>query len=242
MEDPRFPLTRWSIVLIAAHGDDAESRAALATLCETYWYPLYAFVRRQGYTPDQAQDLTQGFFARLLEKNYLQDFRREKGRFRTFLLACLRHFLSNERDWAQAGKRGGGVLPESLDSVIESGEHRYGLEPRDTLTPEQLFERHWALALLVRSMGRLRGEQAESRTFPALEQFLTGDDATAPYRQIAGELATTETAVKAAVHRLRRRFREIVRDEIAQTVARPEEVGEEVRHLISILSGQGSGV
>src|SRR5262245_24986606 len=138
-----FPTTQWSLVLIAGEGFSAESQDALATLCRTYWYPLYAFVRRQGYSPDDAQDLTQSFFSRLLEKRYLRDCDRERGRFRSFLLASLKHFLSNERDRSRSQKRGGGVVVVPLDVIIQTGESRYSLEPRNDITPETIFERQW---------------------------------------------------------------------------------------------------
>ena len=229
----RFPTTQWHLVLIAGEGVSPESKEALATLCRTYWYPLYAFVRRQGYGPDEAKDLTQSFFTRLLEKRYLRDYQRERGRFRSFLLASLKHFLANERDWARAQKRGGNVSSLSLQTLMEVGEHRYGLEPRSNLTPEKIFERQWALTILDQVLLRVR---QDSDKFEQLKGFLVGDEVRIPYRQLANDLHTTEGALKVAVHRLRRRFREILREEIAHTVSDPAEVQEEIRYLMAIVA------
>ncbi len=234
----RFPTTRWSVVLAAKGSSTAASEEALATLCGIYWYPLYAYIRRRGYSADEAQDLTQGFFARLLEKRYLQDYQRERGRFRSFLLASLEHFLANQRDWSAAQKRGGGLLPVPLDLVLRSGETRYGLHARDELTPEKIFERQWALALLDQTLARLQAEFAaagRSGQFDRFKAFLTGDGVHVPYSQLAEELAMSEGAVKVAIHRLRRRFREVLREEISQTVADPDEIGDEIRYLMSVL-------
>jgi RNA polymerase sigma factor (sigma-70 family) len=229
----KFPTTQWNLVLTAGEGFSQQSQEALANLCRTYWYPLYAFVRRQGYPPEEAQDLTQGFFTRLLEKRYLREYRRERGRFRSFLLACLKHFLANERDWARAQKRGGGVSPSSLDHVIRTGEHRYSLEPRSNLTPEKIFERQWALTILDGVLLRLRDENEH---FDRLKDFLLRDERGIPYRQLADDLGTTEGALKVAIHRLRRQFREVLREEISHTVSDPGEVQEEIRYLMAILA------
>jgi RNA polymerase sigma-70 factor (ECF subfamily) len=225
-------------VLIAGQGSSEESRQALAKLCRLYWYPLYAFVRREGYDPDEAQDLTQAFFARLLEKKYLKDYQRERGRFRSFLLTALKHFLSNERDRRHAQKRGGGASLLSLDAVMEAGERRYSLEPRSDLTPERIFERQWALTVLDQVFLRLRGELDESgkkQQFELMKPFLVGAEDRIPYKDLASELNTTEGGLKVAIHRLRRRFREILRDEISQTVVHAGEVQDEIRYLISVL-------
>ncbi len=238
MPDNRFPSTQWSLVLIAGQGSSEESRQALAKLCRLYWYPLYAFVRREGYDPDEAQDLTQAFFTRLLEKKYLKDYQRERGRFRSFLLTALKHFLSNERDRSHAQKRGGGASLLSLDAVMEAGERRYSLEPRSDLTPERIFERQWALTVLDQVFLRLRGESDESgkkQQFELMKPFLVGAEDRIPYKDLASELNTTEGGLKVAIHRLRRRFREILRDEISQTVVHAGEVQEEIRYLISVL-------
>jgi RNA polymerase sigma-70 factor (ECF subfamily) len=234
----QFPTTQWHLVLLARGNLAHESRQALEVLCRTYWYPLYAFVRRQGYSPEEAQDLTQGFFARLLEKHYLRDYERERGRFRSFLLASLRHFLSNERDWLQAQKRGGGACPVSLDSVIETGERRYSLEPRSDVTPEKIFEKQWALTVLDGVLQRLHTESIQAGSadqFGRLKVFLTGDEIGIPYRQLATELGTTEGALKVAVHRLRRRFREVLREQISHTVSDPQEIQDEIRYLMSVV-------
>jgi RNA polymerase sigma-70 factor (ECF subfamily) len=227
-----------SLVRIAAQGSSEESRQALAQLCRLYWYPLYAFVRREGYSPDEAQDLTQAFFTRLLEKKYLRDYERHRGRFRSFLLASLKHFLSNERDRAGAQKRGGGAAVLSLDAAIQAGERRYSLEPRSELTPDRIFERQWALTVLDRVISRLQAEFDESgkrSQFERMKPFLTGDETRIPYADLAGQLDMTEGALKVAIHRLRRRFREVLRDEIAQTVVHPHEIQDEIRYLVSVL-------
>ena len=238
MRNDRFPSTQWSLVLIAGEGAGEASREALATLCRVYWYPLYAFVRREGYGPEEAQDLTQAFFTRLLEKKYLRDCDRDRGRFRSFLLAALKHFLSNERDRAHAQKRGGGAYVLSLDWVIQTGESRYSLEPRSDLTPEKIFERQWAVTVLDQVFSRLQDEMEESGKtshFQRIKPFLTGAEEHIPYRDLAGELNTTEGALKVAIHRLRRRFREILRDEISRTVVHPDEVQDEIRYLVAAM-------
>ena len=233
-----FVTTHWSVVLTARRSDTTRAQAALAKLCQTYWYPLYAYVRRRGYGPHDAQDLTQEFFARLLEQNWLAQADRERGRFRTFLLAALSHFLANEWDKAQAQKRGGAVqlVPLQLDSA----ETRYGQEPTDPVTPEQCFERRWALALLDEVLNRLRQEHVTAgteRLFDALKPCLVGDRQAQPYAALAAELSMTEGAVKVAVHRLRQRYRQLLRGEIGNTVATPEEVNAEMHHLFAVLAG-----
>ncbi|MBI5772644.1 MAG: sigma-70 family RNA polymerase sigma factor [Verrucomicrobia bacterium] len=234
-----FAETHWSLVLTAARGGDSTRAGdALAALCQTYWYPLYAFVRRQGHAPHDAQDLTQEFFARLLAKNWLADVNRERGRFRSFLLAAMKHFLANEWDKAQAQKRGGGEHNFfSLDA--ESAEGRYALEPADTATADKLFERRWALTLLDRVLARLKDEHdtpAKRAQFDALKGCLTGASASAPYAELAVKLGMSEGAVKVAAHRLRQRYRELLRAEIAATVGTAAEVDEELRHLFAALS------
>jgi RNA polymerase sigma-70 factor (ECF subfamily) len=229
-----FTTTHWSLVLAAGHGSRPDAATALATLCETYWYPLYYYVRRRGYRAEEAQDLTQEFFVKLLEKGYLKVADPDRGRFRSFLLASLNHFLANEWDRARARKRGGKVL--SLD--IEGAESRYSLEPADDLTAEKLFERRWAMTLLDLVLVRLREEFAREdreRVFERLKGFLGGAAADAPYRQAAADLGMTEAAVKMAVHRLRRQYRRLLRAQIAQTVASPEEIDDEIRHLFAAL-------
>ena len=209
-------------------------------MCQIYWYPLYAFVRRQNYGPDEAQDLTQAFFARLLEKHYLDDYVRDRGRFRSFLLTALKHFLSNERDHARAQKRGGGLTAESLEALIQSGETRFSLEPSCSSTPERIYEKQWAMTLLDHVLTRLRNEFAQAgkaEQFERVKSLLTGNDDHIPYSLLASELDTTEGALKVAIHRMRSRFREVLRDEISQTVAQPDQIGEEIRYLMSVIAG-----
>ncbi|MBZ5632410.1 MAG: sigma-70 family RNA polymerase sigma factor [Acidobacteriia bacterium] len=233
-----FPTTRISLVRAAAGGSDRRSREALATLCGMYWYPLYAYVRRCGHDADEAQDLTQSFIVRLLEKNSLRHFQQERGRFRSFLLASLKHFLANERDAVRAQKRGGGLAPLPLNVVLHTGERRYSLEPRDEMTPQRVFEKHWAWSLLNRVLDRLREEAAGSgkgEQFDRLRGCLTGDDNGIGYRDLARELGMSEGAVKVAVHRLRHRFHEALREEISITVTDPNEISEEIRYLLTVL-------
>ena len=235
----RFATTRWSIVLEAGHSSSPDSQKALATLCETYWYPLYAYVRRRVLDVHEAQDLTQGFFAVLLEKDYLRAADRDKGRFRSFLLTAFKRFLSKERDRAKTQKRGGGQRVISLD--FESGEKRYKLEPLDDWTPEKIFERRWALTLLDQVLARLERDYADKRKlklFEALKGFLTGRSAAPSYDRLAGELDLSEGSVKVAVHRLRRRYRKLLKEEIANTVADPDEIQDELDHLLSALRGE----
>jgi RNA polymerase sigma factor (sigma-70 family) len=233
----RFATTRWSLILAAGHQSNAQSAEALASLCETYWYPVYAFVRRQGYPADAAADLTQEFFTRVLEKNYFRDADPARGRFRSFLCAAVRHFLSNERDRARTLKRGGPLPPISLDA--EHAEGRYLLEPRDDLTPEKLFDRRWALLLLERALARLRAEHVaagKSALFEALKGFLTGDNADVPYADVAKALGMSDGAVRVAVHRLRRQFRDALVDDIAETVSDPSDVDAEIEYLLKAVS------
>lgn len=231
----QFNTTRWSVVL-AARADVSSPAAhqALATLCETYWYPLYAFLRSRGYHAEDAQDLTQAFFARMLEKHAINQADPARGRFRSFLLASLKHFAANERDRETAKKRGGATPIVSLE--IEGAEGRFQMEPPTEETPERVFDRQWALTLLNRVMSRLEvgttgsGRQAQ---FEHLKGYLTGEQPHLSYAETAAHLGMSEGAVKVAVHRLRRQFRELVRDEIAQTVESPEDVEDELRHLWS---------
>jgi RNA polymerase sigma-70 factor (ECF subfamily) len=239
--DSRFATTHWSLVLAAGKGASAQARAALAALCQTYWYPFYAYVRRQGHQPDDAQDLTQAFFARLLEKHYLQSADPERGRFRSFLLTAFQRFLSKERDRERTQRRGGGRKRLPLD--FEAGERRYSLEPAHEVTAERIYEQRWALTLLDRVFARLREEfdrAGKPKDFTCLKVYLTGEAGTPSYQEAAAELGRTEGAVKVAVHRLRRRYRDLVREEIAQTVAGPEDVDEELRHLFAALRSPGS--
>lgn len=228
----RFETTQWSQVLKASEGSSPEAREALETLCLAYWLPLYAYVRRRGEDPETARDLTQSFFAELLEKEMLKATDRSKGRFRSFLLASLANFLSHERAKAQALKRGGGIQTVSLD--LEDAESRYRREPSDGLTPERVFEQGWALAVMERAMTRLSAEgSAEGRRlFARLEPYLSGSKPSGSYREIGAELGMTEGAVKTAVYRLRRRYGTLLREEIAATVADPADVESELRHVL----------
>ncbi len=230
-----FLTTHWSVVLSAREKQSPESAAALETLCRTYWYPLYAFLRRQGRPPHDAQDLTQGFFARLLEKDYLQAVAREKGKFRTFLLVALKRFLANAWDHEHALKRGGFATVVSIDQ--ELAESKFAAEPSHNLQPDVLFDRQWATTLLESAMARLREEyvaSGRSKLFEHLQNCLAWGESALPYGEIATRLKLTEPAVRMAVHRLRARYREILRAEIAHTVSRPEEVDEEIRDLFSV--------
>lgn len=230
-----FATTRWSIVLAAGGGDSHEAGVALAALCETYWYPLYAYIRRQGHDAQTAQDLTQGFFARLLEKRDLDGAAPESGRFRSYLLGAVKHFLANEYDRAHAQKRGGGRKHLSLD--FGAAEDRYRLEPADRQTPEAVYLRQWALTLLRRVQQQLEEEAHRSGSaeqFACLRTYLTGGD-NAPYSEAAGKLGMTEGAVKTAVHRLRRRFRERLREQIAQTIPSEDQIDDEINALFEAL-------
>jgi RNA polymerase sigma-70 factor (ECF subfamily) len=239
--DGRFETTQWSLVLAARTGNSAESRIALEALCEAYWFPLYAFIRREGHAAEEARDLTQGYFARLVERRDLKDVRPELGRFRSFLLVSVKHFLSNELDRERAKKRSPGPPLVSLDA--QDAENRYRFEPVDALTPETLFERKWAMTVLERTLGRLGEEwnrgQKEER-FEALRPHLTGDAPAASYRELGETLGMSEEAVRVAVHRLRRRFGELLRDEIADTVGEPGEVDDEIRYLLGVLRAEPS--
>lgn len=235
--DGRFVTTQWSVVLAAASSSTTESRQALALLCEKYWPPLYAYLRRQGHSPDDAQDLTQGFFASLLESDSLRNVHPDRGRFRSYLLAALKHHLSNERKHARAQKRGGGTLPFSLDCTREEGTLRF--EPSDPSTPERLYERRWVLALLdstLDTMARDAEVRGEQTLFEQLRPYLTHEEPSLPYADVAATLGMTEGAVKVAVHRLRKRFTTLLRAEIAQTLSDPENVDEEVQYLFSLFS------
>ena len=229
-----FPTTAWTVVARARSGEDSEAREALAFLCDAYWLPLYSFARRLGYASEDALDLTQGYFALLIEKDYLADVRLREGRFRAFLLTSFKHFLSKERDRARALKRGGGRVLLSIDA--QEAEGRHADEPLETLDPEALFERRWALTILERAMTRLRHEFAVTGRiveFEQLEAYLTGSEPKAPYQSAAERLSTTEGAIKKMVHRLRRRYGLLLREEIAATVADPEEIDAELRHLLA---------
>lgn len=230
-----FPTTRWTLVVAAADPQRKEARSALVSLCESYWYPLYAYVRRRGYLPDKAQDLTQEFFIRVLEGRYLDRADPEKGRFRAFVLTSLKFFLADEGDRERAQKRGGGA---ALPLEFSSGEERYEREPAHDETPERIFERRWALSVLDRVVERLRIEfvhHGRPEHFERLKVFLLGHS-DAPYAALAREMNTSEGALKVAIHRLRKRYRELFRQEIADTVAGPAEVESELRFLAACLT------
>jgi RNA polymerase sigma-70 factor (ECF subfamily) len=232
-----FPTTRWTLVVAASDPKRKEVRSALASLCENYWYPLYAYLRRRGYPADQAQDLTQEFFIRVLEGRYLDRADPEKGRFRAFLLTSLKFFVADEEDRNRAQKRGGGAL---LPLEFSSGEERYQREPAHDETPERIFERRWALSVLDRVVEKLRDEfvrHGRPEHFERLKVFLLGRS-DAPYAALAHELNTSEGALKVAIHRLRKRYRELFRQEIADTVADPAEVESELRFLAAVLTGK----
>ncbi len=231
----RFTTTHWSVVLAAGGSGSPAADDALAQLCRDYWYPLYAFVRRRGHDATEAQDLTQEFFRRLLEKNYLAAVDRRKGRFRSFLLAAVEHFLANEWRRSRAFKRGGG---ERLISIDDAAEARYLAEPHTDLSPERVYQRRWAVAFLEKVLARLRAETVERGTetsFDRLKGYLAGDRAMVTYRDLAREWETTEAAVKMAVSRLRRRYAELLREELAGTVSSPDEIEDELRALLAAL-------
>jgi len=232
-----FATTHWSVVLAAGRCASPNAQAALEQLCRTYWYPLYAYVRRRGNAAHDAQDLTQEFFSRLLAGDSLAQVSADKGKFRSFLLAAINHFLSNEHERSQAQKRGGGREIISLDE--HAPEERYRFEPVSDVTPDVLFERRWAWTLLEQAMRRLREEfdsAGKGRQFDRVKAFLENEAQPGDYERLAGEMQTTPGALAIAVHRLRHRYRELVRLEIANTVASPGEVEEEMRHLLTLLT------
>lgn len=223
-------------MVAAGDSQNPDSRAALAELCQDYWYPLYAYLRRRGYPQEEAEDLVQGFFVQLLEKNYLKAADRERGRFRSFLLTALKNYAANEWDRRTAQKRGGPTPPLSLD--FENAEGRYTIEPADERTPEQEYDRGWATAQLEQVLARMRAEAGESdERFALLQGFLTGEGEGIPYRDVAERLDMSEGAVKVAVHRLRQRFGAVLREEVARTLADPGDVDDELRHLFAAFEG-----
>jgi DNA-directed RNA polymerase specialized sigma24 family protein len=232
-----FVTTRWTVVLSAGRKSSPHSDRALGELCQTYWYPLYAYVRRQGHTKEDAEDLVQAFFGKFLEKNYLEGLSAERGRFRAFLLAALKHFLANEWDKSHRQKRGGGVLHLSLD--WQSADERFHLDPPDPSSLDKTFDREWALALLERVIARLRDEcvaDGKANLFEQAKGYLMVGEKTIPYVEAAQNLKMDEGAVRVAVHRLRKRYRELLRDEIAQTLDDPARVAEELRSLQAALA------
>ena len=236
----RFATTRWSVVIAAGRRGTDESDDALATLCQTYWYPLYAYVRRRGTQPAAAQDLVQEFFARVIEKEYLNAADQDKGRFRSFLLTVFKRFLANQYQRETADKRGGGRTTMSLD--FETGERQFALDAVDNWTPERLFERQWALTLLNHVVNQLADEyrqRGKEDLFQQLKGCLTTAEPIASYQEIAEQMDMTESAVKVAAHRLRSRYRDRLRSEIAHTVDQEDEVDEELNYLLTALRGDG---
>jgi RNA polymerase sigma-70 factor (ECF subfamily) len=226
------------MVLAAADTSSPESASALSQLCQTYWYPIYAFIRRQGHPHDAAQDLAQDFFARMLEKRYIDDVGPQKGKFRTFLLVCLKRFLANEWDRQTAQKRGGGRPHLPID--FEDARGRYSLEPAHDLTPQKIFDRRWALTVLERTVAGLAEDftrAGKSDHFDALKAYLQGEAGAPPYAEAAKRLNTTEGAIKVAVHRLRERYRHRLRQEIAQTVSSEQDIDHEIKDLFAALAG-----
>jgi RNA polymerase sigma-70 factor (ECF subfamily) len=237
-ETPRvFATTHWSVVLAAGESSSDGGQTALETLCGAYWYPIYVYVRRKGHGPESAQDLTQEFFAQLISKEHLKLADRNKGKFRTFLLAMLDHFLAREWSRAHRQKRGGQFAFISLDQ--QSPEERYRIEPQDNETPERNFDRQWALTVLERTMSTLEQECSSSGKadlFQEAKPLLTARPETGTYVEISKRLAISEGAIRVAVHRLRQRYGELLSSEIAQTVERPADVQQEIRYLLGVLS------
>jgi RNA polymerase sigma-70 factor (ECF subfamily) len=233
---PWFASTQWGTVLSARDTDDPAAHDALERLCQTYWPPLYAYARHHGHAPHDAEDLTQAFFHRLLDRHFLAQVDPLKGRFRSFLVVAMNHFLANEWDHAHAVKRGGRVTFLPLDATAM--EERYSAETTSNSSPEKDFDRRWALTVIERVLARLRDEcnaNGQSRRFDALKDFLTGEDRMMSYAELAAQLETTEAALKMAVQRMRHRCGQLLREEVAQTVARHEDVEEEVRCLFAAL-------
>ena len=228
----RFATTQWSQVIQARDGTETEVRQALESLCETYWYPLYAYVRHKGNDPEEAKDLTQAFFTDLISRDFLSNVDPSKGRFRSFLLSAMRNFLSHEWHKSRAQKRGGGVYTLSMDT--DDAERRYKREPVDALTPEEVYERRWAVTVMQCAMARLREESDDTAQFEKLQRFLTSADSAQPYEEVATDLGMSEGAVKTAVHRLRQRYGRCLRAEISETVGDDSEVDAEVRHLLQV--------
>lgn len=231
----QFPQTRWSVLLAARDEEDSgRAAAALDDLCRSYWFPIYFYVRRRGYSAEDAEDLTQGYFAALIEKDYLSDADRERGKLRSFLLVTLKHYISDEWSKASALKRGGGRPVISIDAA--EAEERYSLEPVDELAPDLLFERRWALTLLENVVETLRGEYVKSgqeSVFDGLKRFLSWNSGAAAYREVAAELGMKENAVRVAIFRMRRRYGDLLREQVADTVTTPQEVPAELDYLFS---------
>ena len=233
-----FHTTHWTVVLAAREPNEPAAQAALANLCSTYWYPLYAFVRRRGFGPHEAEDLTQEFFYRFLQRNSLAHVSPAAGKFRSFLLTCLNHCLVNERERAHALRRGQGCAPISLGQA--AAETRYLLEPADPVTPEVLFERRWAFTVLERTLGLLQQDyvrRGKADLFEGLKGFLPAGQGSTSRGDLAAKHAMSASAVDVAIHRLRQRFGTLLREQVAETVSSPDEVEEEIHHLITVLGG-----
>jgi len=233
-----FMTTHWSIVRAAGDSSAPKHEQALSTLCQTYWFPLYAYLRRNGHDANEAADHTQAFFTQLLDKKYLRQVQPKPGKFRSFMLTALKHFVANQRKYDRAKKRGGGKNILSLN--YDQAENRYALEPATNLSPEKLFEKSWALTVLTRTMERLEEELAaknRQKLFEHLRAYVVAEQSAVPYHDLSDKLEMTEGAIRVAVHRLRQRCKEILRDEVAQTVATAEEVEEEIRSLFIALQG-----
>jgi RNA polymerase sigma-70 factor (ECF subfamily) len=233
----RFQTTRWTLVLAAGDRSSGDAEAALESLCESYWSPVYAFIRRSGHDAESAKDLTQGFFLKVMEKDFFSHARPERGRFRSFLLSSVKNFLANERDWARAAKRGGGRLPLSLE--VQTAERTYQLDVADDTTPDRLYERRWALAVIGAALARLEQQYdtpGKRDQFARLKPFLTGNEP-ASYAELAAASGATEGALRVAVHRMRQHFATALHETIAETVDQPAEVDEELRYLLGAVSG-----
>jgi RNA polymerase sigma-70 factor (ECF subfamily) len=242
MPPTRFETTEWSLVLAAGQGESTAAEQALARLCALYWYPVFAFVRRKGHAPEDAQDLTQGFFARLIEKGDLGDADRTRGRFRTFLLTACQHYLANEHDRARAAKRGGGLAPSPIDAAV--AERRYERALSHDETPERAYDRQWCLTLLDGVFEALRDDYAASgkaELFDRLKDFVTADEDAGTHADAARALGTTAGAIKVAVHRLRRRFREELLRQVADTLGPDQDVEDEIRYLLATVGPPRGG-
>ena len=232
----RLTTTQWSQVLAARDGSETEARHALEGLCRTYWLPLYAYVRSLGNDEDRAEDLTQGFFTYLLEKDILQSVERSKGRFRSFLLASIKHYIAHDYRSHRALKRGGGIAPLSLDTP--SAEDLLAPRAIEEMTPEQVFEHRWGLTTLERALDRLRSEwegRDRGEVFTRLEPHLTGREPRVPFQQISEELGMSANATRGAMHRLRQRYGQLIREEIADTLAEVSDVDDEVKYLLGVI-------